>query len=132
MHYIHVVYDLCNTYKIIMFCFACVWTRGTNLPLLLSSLAQVSYYFPHKVMWRTFFAAMTAAFTLQVMNPYFSGNLVVFYANYDHQWHLFEVIPFMVIGAFGVSIGAGEEEHHVGHVITPTRACLGHSSSSST
>lgn len=64
-------------------------------------------------MWRTFFAAMTAAFTLQVMNPYFSGNLVVFYANYDHQWHLFEVIPFMMIGAFGVRYTNGGGGRHV-------------------
>ena len=64
---------------------------------------QVSYYFPHKVMWRAFFAAMTAAFTLTLMNPYFSGHLVLFYANYDHQWHLFELVPFLLIGAFGVS-----------------------------
>lgn len=63
---------------------------------------QVSYYFPHKVMWRSFFAALTAAFTLQLMNPYFSGHLVLFYANYDHQWHLFEFIPFLLIGVFGV------------------------------
>lgn len=63
---------------------------------------QVSYYFPHKVMWRAFFAALTAAFTLQLMNPYFSGHLVLFYANYNHQWHLFEFIPFVLIGVFGV------------------------------
>jgi chloride channel 3/4/5 len=64
---------------------------------------QISYYFPHKVMWRAFFAALTAAFTLQLMNPYFSGHLVLFYANYDHQWHLFEFIPFILLGLFGVS-----------------------------
>ena len=55
-------------------------------------------------MWRAFFAALTAAFTLQLMNPYFSGHLVLFYANYDHQWHLFEFIPFILLGIFGVSV----------------------------
>ena len=67
-------------------------------------LLQISYYFPHKVMWRSFFAALTAAFTLKLMNPYFSGHLVLFYANYDHQWHLFEFIPFMLLGVFGVRV----------------------------
>ena len=65
-------------------------------------LEEVSYYFPHKVMWRAFFAALTAAFTLQLMNPYFSDHLVLFYANYSHQWHIFEIIPFIIIGIFGV------------------------------
>ena len=55
-------------------------------------------------MWRAFFAAMTAAFTLHLMNPYFSGELVLFYANYDHQWHLFEFLPFVIIGTLGVCI----------------------------
>ena len=66
-------------------------------------VVQISYYFPHKVMWRSFFAALTAAFTLKLMNPYFSGRLVLFYANYDHKWHLFEFLPFVLIGVFGVS-----------------------------
>ena len=69
-----------------------------------SPLLQVSYYFPHKVMWRAFFGALTAAFTLHLMNPYFSGRLVLFYANYDHQWHLFEFLPFILLGVFGVSV----------------------------
>lgn len=77
-------------------------------PLLPSSppTLQISYYFPHKVMWRSFFAALTAAFTLQLMNPYFSGHLVLFFANYNHEWHLFEFLPFLLIGVFGVSVCA--------------------------
>jgi len=78
---------------------------GAPVGGVLFSLEEVSYYFPHKVMWRAFFAAMTAAFTLQLMNPYFSGHLVRFYVNYSHQWSLFEIVPFVIIGAFGVSGG---------------------------
>ena len=74
----------------------------------------MSYYFPHKVMWRAFFAALTAAFTLQLMNPYFSGHLVLFYANYSHQWHLFEFIPFVLIGVFGVRNSRGWREEGEG------------------
>lgn len=76
---------------------------GAPVGGVLFSLEEVSYYFPHKVMWRSFFAALAAAFTLQLMNPYFSGKLVLFYANYDHRWHLFEFVPFILIGVFGVS-----------------------------
>ena len=55
-------------------------------------------------MWRSFFAAMVAAFTLHLMNPYFSGHLVLFYANYSNQFQLFEFIPFAVLGLLGVSV----------------------------
>jgi chloride channel 3/4/5 len=79
---------------------------GAPVGGVLFSLEEISYYFPHKVMWRAFFAALTAAFTLQLMNPYFSGHLVLFYANYDHQWHLFEFIPFILLGLFGGLYGA--------------------------
>ena len=54
-------------------------------------------------MWRSFFAALTAAFILRLMNPYFNGQLVLFYANYSQNWHMFEFIPFMLLGVFGVS-----------------------------
>ena len=43
------------------------------------------------------------------MNPYFSGHLVLFYANYDHQWHLFEFLPFILLGVFGVRKAGGRE-----------------------
>ncbi len=77
---------------------------GAPVGGVLFSLEEVSYYFPHKVMWRAFFAALAAAFTLQLMRPYFSGQLVLFYVNYSHQWHLFEFVPFVLLGVLGVCI----------------------------
>ena len=76
---------------------------GAPVGGVLFSLEEVSYYFFHKVMWRAFFAALAAAFTLQLMNPYFSGEVVLFYVNYNQNWHLFELIPFVLIGILGVS-----------------------------
>lgn len=68
-------------------------------------LLQVSYYFPHKTMWRSFFSALVAAFILQYLHPYQTDHIVMFYANYNSPWHLFELIPFLVLGVFGVSFG---------------------------
>jgi chloride channel 3/4/5 len=79
---------------------------GAPVGGVLFSLEEVSYYFPHKVMWRSFFAALAAAFTLQMMNPYFSGRLVLFFVNYDNNWKLFEFIPFVLLGIFGGLYGA--------------------------
>lgn len=67
-------------------------------------LYQVSYYFPMKTLWRSFFCAMIAAFTLKYMNPFGTGRLVMFYVEYDNPWKLFELLPFIILGALGVSL----------------------------
>lgn len=46
---------------------------------------------------------MIAAFTLKYMNPFGTGHLVMFYVEYDNPWKLFELVPFIVLGALGVS-----------------------------
>lgn len=45
---------------------------------------------------------MVAAFTLGYMNPYGTGNLVMFYVEYSTPWKLFELVPFILLGALGV------------------------------
>jgi len=37
------------------------------------------------------------------MNP-FRGKTVLLQATYDRDWHFFEVISFLIIGVFGVTI----------------------------
>ncbi|EDO33333.1 predicted protein [Nematostella vectensis] len=79
---------------------------GAPIGGVLFSLEEVSYYFPMKTLWRAFFCAMIAAFTLKYMNPYGTGNLVMFYVEYDTPWKLFELLPFVLLGALGGLIGA--------------------------
>lgn len=43
---------------------------GAPVGGVLFSLEEVSYFFPPKVMWRSFFCAMIAAITLKVLNPF--------------------------------------------------------------
>lgn len=47
---------------------------------------------------------MIAAFTLKYMNPFGTGHLVMFYVEYDNPWKLFELVPFILLGALGVSL----------------------------
>ena len=47
---------------------------------------------------------MIAAFTLKYMNPFGTGRLVMFYVEYDNPWKLFELVPFVILGALGVSV----------------------------
>ena len=71
--------------------------------LVLFSLEQLSYYFPDKTMWQSFVCAMVAAATLQFMNPFRTGKLVLYQVKYTRGWHDFEMIPFCLLGILGVS-----------------------------
>uniref|UniRef100_A0A8C9VEE0 Chloride channel protein n=1 Tax=Scleropages formosus TaxID=113540 RepID=A0A8C9VEE0_SCLFO len=62
---------------------------------------EVSYYFPLKTLWRSFFAALVAAFVLRSINPFGNSRLVLFYVEYHTPWYLFELFPFILLGVFG-------------------------------
>lgn len=79
---------------------------GSPIGGVLFSLEQLSYYFPERTLWNSFVAAMIAAVTLQFINPFRSGNLVLFQVVYDRLWHRFELVPFAVIGIIGGLYGA--------------------------
>uniref|UniRef100_A0A7N6A1D1 Chloride channel protein n=1 Tax=Anabas testudineus TaxID=64144 RepID=A0A7N6A1D1_ANATE len=67
---------------------------------------EVSYYFPLKTLWRSFFAALVAAFTLRSINPFGNSRLVLFYVEFHAPWHLVELAPFVLLGIFGGLWGA--------------------------
>ena len=71
-----------------------------------SYLFKVSYYFPMKTLWRSFFCALTAAFILRSINPFGNSHLVMFYVTYNRPWFLFELLPFILLGVFGGLFGA--------------------------
>ena len=50
---------------------------GAPIGGVLFSLEEVSYYFPPKVMWRSFWCAAVAAITLKGLNPFGNGSLVL-------------------------------------------------------
>ncbi|XP_069067968.1 H(+)/Cl(-) exchange transporter 5 isoform X2 [Pleurodeles waltl] len=79
---------------------------GAPIGGVLFSLEEVSYYFPLKTLWRSFFAALVAAFTLRSINPFGNSRLVLFYVEFHTPWHLLELIPFILLGMFGGLWGA--------------------------
>lgn len=42
----------------------------------------------------------------QALNPFRTGQLVMFQVEYDRSWHFFELIFFVIIGVFGGLYGA--------------------------
>ncbi|RDW78812.1 chloride channel protein [Aspergillus mulundensis] len=79
---------------------------GSPIGGVLFSLEEVASYFPLKTLWRSYFCALVATGVLSVMNPFRTGQLVMFQVQYDRTWHFFELIFFVIIGIFGGLYGA--------------------------
>ncbi|KAI8911641.1 chloride channel [Gorgonomyces haynaldii] len=78
---------------------------GAPIGGVLFSLEEVSYYFPLKTMWRSFFCALIAAVTVKLINPLGTGKLVMFQVNFNRDWQFFELVPFMLLGLCGGLFG---------------------------
>ncbi|MCJ1378536.1 glycerol ethanol, ferric requiring protein [Xylographa soralifera] len=79
---------------------------GSPIGGVLFSLEEMSSYFPLKTMWRSYFCALVATAVLAAMNPFRTGQLVMFQVRYDRSWHFFEIIFFVFLGVFGGLYGA--------------------------
>lgn len=79
---------------------------GSPIGGVLFSLEEMSNYFPLKTMWRSYFCALVATAVLAAMNPFRTGQLVMFQVKYDRSWHFFETVPYICIGIFGGLYGA--------------------------
>ncbi|KAI5363074.1 Putative CBS domain, chloride channel, voltage gated, chloride channel, core [Septoria linicola] len=79
---------------------------GSPIGGVLFSLEEMSNYFPLKTMWRSYFCALVATAVLAAMNPFRTGQLVMFTVRYDRTWHFFEIPFYIIIGIFGGCYGA--------------------------
>jgi chloride channel 3/4/5 len=79
---------------------------GSPIGGVLFSLEEISSHFPLKTMWRSYFCALVGTAVLAAMNPFRTGQLVMFQVRYDRDWHFFEVVFYIVIGIFGGLYGA--------------------------
>lgn len=72
----------------------------------LTGLEEVSYYFPPKTLFRTFFCCIAAALTLKFLNPYGTSKIVIFEVRYTTDWRFFELFNFVFLGVAGGFLGA--------------------------
>ena len=79
---------------------------GSPVGGVLFSLEEMCTYFPLKTLWRSYFCALVGTAVLAALNPFRTGQLVMFQVKYDRPWHLFEVIFYILIGLFGGLYGA--------------------------
>ncbi|KAE8393202.1 chloride channel [Aspergillus alliaceus] len=79
---------------------------GAPIGGVLFSLEEVSYYFPPKTLFRTFFCCIAAALSLKFLNPYGTGKIVLFEVRYLNDWEIFELVIFVLLGVLGGALGA--------------------------
>lgn len=79
---------------------------GSPIGGVIFSLEEISNYFPLKTLWRSYFCALVATAVLSAMNPFRTGQLVMFQVSYDRDWHFFEVTFYIILGIFGGLYGA--------------------------
>ena len=79
---------------------------GAPLGGVLFGLEEVSYFFPAKTLFRTFFCCIIAALSLKFLNPYGTHKIVMFQVRYLVDWEYFELASFMAVGVFGGAAGA--------------------------
>ncbi|KAL9083773.1 MAG: hypothetical protein Q9165_008383 [Trypethelium subeluteriae] len=79
---------------------------GAPIGGVLFSLEEVSYYFPPKTLFRTFFCCIIAALSLKFLDPYGTQKIVLFEVRYLTDWQAFEMTAFILIGILGGAMGA--------------------------
>lgn len=79
---------------------------GSPIGGVLFSLEEMSNYFPLKTMWRSYYCCLVATAVLAGMNPFRTGQLVMFTVRYDRTWHFFELPFYILLGIFGGLYGA--------------------------
>jgi chloride channel 3/4/5 len=79
---------------------------GAPIGGVLFSLEEVSYYFPPKTLFRTFFCCIVATLSLKFLNPYGTGKIVIFEVRYFIDWKFFELFTFILLGVLGGAAGA--------------------------
>ncbi|KAI4250457.1 MAG: hypothetical protein L6R40_000055 [Gallowayella cf. fulva] len=79
---------------------------GAPIGGVLFSLEEVSYYFPPKTLFRTFFCCIVASLSLKFLNPYGTGKIVIFEVRYATDWKFFEIFIFVLLGVLSGALGA--------------------------
>lgn len=78
---------------------------GSPMGGVLFSVEEISSDFLLLTIWKSYFCAMIAVTTLAVINPFRTGQLVLFEISYDTDWHYFEIPVYIIIGIFGGCYG---------------------------
>ncbi|RLV90919.1 hypothetical protein JA1_004218 [Spathaspora sp. JA1] len=79
---------------------------GSPLGGVLFILEEINNYLPSHTLFQIFFCAIISTLFLKFLNPYGTGNTVLFELRYFSDWKPMELLLFIVIGISGGLFGA--------------------------
>lgn len=74
---------------------------GSPMGGVVYSLEEISAVVHLSTIWKSYFCALVAVTTLAALNPFRTGQLVMFEVTFDTNWQYFEVPLFIILGIFG-------------------------------
>lgn len=74
---------------------------GSPMGGVLFSIEEISTNFQLSTIWKSYVCSLIAVTTLATINPFRTGQLVMFEVTYDTNWHYFEIPLYIVLGVFG-------------------------------
>lgn len=72
---------------------------------VLFSMEEIALRHHWPTLWKAYVCALIGVATLAALNPFRTGQLVLFEVNYNTPWHYFELPFYAVLGAFGGGYG---------------------------
>lgn len=74
---------------------------GSPMGGVLFSIEDISTVFQLSTIWKSYFCSLIAVITLAAINPFRTGQLVMFEVTYNTNWHYFEIPFYIILGVFG-------------------------------
>lgn len=74
---------------------------GSPMGGVLFSIEDISTVFLLSTIWKSYFCSLIAVTTLAALNPFRTGQLVMFEVTYNTNWHYFEIPFYIILGIFG-------------------------------
>lgn len=74
---------------------------GSPMGGVLFSIEEISSVFQLSTIWKSYFCSLMAVTTLAALNPFRTGQLVLFEVTYDNNWHAYDIPFYVLLGVFG-------------------------------
>ncbi|EPY53828.1 ClC chloride channel [Schizosaccharomyces cryophilus OY26] len=74
---------------------------GSPIGGVLFGIEEMASGYTSRMIWYTFSCCLFAVATLHLLDPFRTGQLVLFEVRYSGSWHFFELFYFSILGIFG-------------------------------